>query len=445
METRLGIAELLSGTPGETLPPIALPRDRRSDHLFPRRLTVEPTLYCDVGCSFCKYAPPRQPAGEKDPDLVLSDESIDAIIAFSHETDLSELVITGGGEPTHELDKVLALITNSDVERIWLYTAVQWAQSVDDAAAFLVLLDHAASSAAVSELVVRLSVDRYHANRISTLPIRTVLRAIERSGGETTKIRIAIRTVFGDQDLVSEVLESLGGSVTWNQPDRSTGTGLISGHVIPIHAAGLVPTGRLSTTKLRRTTGPEPDFLHRYYAASLGPGWPVLYEGGWNVGVRPSGHVYLYGGAPADYGRLPHVDVATAVERISERPVNRAIAELGFQWFISTLLSIGISSERIFMDWQEPSVIAPRALANLRLRFLADLLALNDLEASGLLPPGDAHRMVEFALDIIQLSPDWAADVRAIARSALDEASAESSDVRVALGLTLKRAIGDDF
>lgn len=170
-----------------------------------RRLTLEITKYCDIGCTFCKYHV-RSRSGHARGNLILSSSAIDECLRYCEVHQVPAMVITGGGEPTYEFDTVLRLIRDSPCHDISLYTAGQWGETTGEAKDILDQL-HMANQARESpaDIELRLSVDDFHAERLGHRPAVNIIEQYGRHHHALNSIRLTIRTVLGYEAVLSDI------------------------------------------------------------------------------------------------------------------------------------------------------------------------------------------------------------------------------------------------
>ncbi|MFD4603860.1 hypothetical protein ACFWPQ_38285 [Streptomyces sp. NPDC058464] len=358
--------------------------DEAVHRLYPRRLFVEPTLNCDVGCTFCKYSPVPRGVGDAR-RMSLPPSALDAVVRFSASHPLEELIITGGGEPTYEMTVVAALLNRTFTKNVSLYTAGQWARTAADASEMLrSLIDLSRSGVTQRSLTIRLSVDRFHARTLGDEILGNIVSASRAHIGCDSSVDVSyeVRTILGQETYVEDLIRRLGGSL------RDAGRGSLSARVgdltFPVTARGIVPLGRMRLSRARRIQEKTAAELLEAYEYELGGGWPMLYKGGWNAGVRWSGDVYLYGGMPLPYGNVSRdgTDFSTSFRRMAEDPLNYIGAVRGFKTVCDLLLSAGLLTPALMEDLHDPSTYVPITLADPGPRMRAQIIAAESLARS---------------------------------------------------------------
>ena len=160
------------------------------------RLTMEITKYCDVGCSFCKYSAAPQSGKLKRPDFYLGKASVQECIDFTLKHGVKHLLITGGGEPTHELETLFGILASASCQSFSIYTAGQWGTTEELSAQWLLDLNaRLTDRSPTPDLLLRLSVDDFHEEKLSLAPIANIIRAYREHLNLLPSITLAIRTV----------------------------------------------------------------------------------------------------------------------------------------------------------------------------------------------------------------------------------------------------------
>lgn len=340
-----------------------------------RRLTLEVTKYCSVGCSFCKYNAPIPKNGIKKPELFLGTDAIAECVAFIATEGVEEVVLTGGGEPTHELATVLRTIREAPAKLFSLYTAGQWATTDGSAQQLLEQLHEAAthSKSPAARVRIRLSVDTFHGARIGTAPIVRILRIYQRLRDRLSRIDVYLRTVVHYDAPVQSIAGELGAHLEVVDLHKSHLI-LGDGTKLDILSLNLIPMGRLRPSASHRLQALRVTLsgLRRHF----GEGWPLVYSGGLNIGVRPSGRIYLYASTPEDLGRIPTARLAEVVRTIVAEPISVALFHDGLLTFFDALVTcdpaIGVAAE----VHKDPPLLVPSSCSAPETLLLAKLVAL---------------------------------------------------------------------
>jgi Radical SAM superfamily/4Fe-4S single cluster domain len=348
--------------------------------LLPARLFVEPTLACNVGCAFCKYS---AKSSSSQSNYRLPDTAIEGIRAYSSAHPLQELVITGGGEPTYEMDLVMRLLHDISAGQATIYTAAQWAETSDSAVEMISALERVCRSVE-RPLTIRLSIDTFHARTLGDDVLHNVIAAASMLDHDKDHgpISYGIRAVIGQEPYLEALIRREGGIVT--KASASTGSAILpTAHDdfdIPVLFKGIVPLGRMKPQRAAKLHVLSPEQLRMSYAQELGTGWPITYKGGWNAGVRWSGDVYLYGGSPVEYGNLKTgMPLLDAFYRMAADPINYLAAATGFATLYELFHKSGLLNDSLINVLHDPSLYLPIGLADAQLHSKAQAAAFEYL------------------------------------------------------------------
>jgi hypothetical protein len=117
---------------------------------------------CPVACEHCMYSSDLNRKSEKDS---LAPEELETAIELIDASRSEKLNITGGGEPFLKLPSILRLLETVRVPRIEIVTAGYWAKTPTAARRMINRLGAARRrNPHDPELMLRLSIDRYHLN-----------------------------------------------------------------------------------------------------------------------------------------------------------------------------------------------------------------------------------------------------------------------------------------
>jgi len=332
----------------QVVPPIPAP---------PRRLLIETTKFCSVGCSFCKYSAPL-PKGDSPKSL--TKEYFKQLVSLANNYMIPEAVLTGGGEPTDDWEFLKYAIDSLQTSIIHIYTAGQWGITKKESERKLLELYDVLSKSSNKKLVIRLSVDDFHFKKIGIEPVENIIRTFVNSEEFQNKISINIRTTINYSDCFQDLINSLDATLMLENLD--SGILKINKVEIPFWGMNLVPDGRVSGAFEKRLSFEEMERALTLGSEKNGIGWPVLYKGGLNLGVRPTGKLYIYGGSPINYGyENPHYSFG----RLERDLINWGIYILGVKGFYLKMKSEIETNHLSKNILNEPSLLIPKLLNNL--------------------------------------------------------------------------------
>ena len=346
-----------------------------SERFYPRRLTLEPTAYCEVGCGHCKYSS-RKFSRTSEIDYRFGRQVVNRIIGYLYESKVDEIIISGGGEPTYEMGILKRFLKVGGLKKVSIYTAAQWAQSYEKALAFYHEIAEAWSNNLKSELIFRISVDRFHLKCISRDMISNAISSFFSYFASDINVKLHIRSVDGDQSLIEGLLGLSGFEVSWDDEGHFRGRAVRGENTIFMTFMSLVPTGRMSAGSMPAKSDRRVSEYDKVYAQMYGVGWPVLIRGGLNVGVRPTGHLYLYGGPPHDYGSINNQSVEMCLKNMYRDPITLCLLFYGFGWIYEVLDFVGIDRREFRNKAYNPSVFVSYLLSDHRLSVYAYLYSL---------------------------------------------------------------------
>ncbi|HET6711254.1 radical SAM protein [Amycolatopsis sp.] len=306
---------------------------------------------CPVACKHCMYSSDLERKSEKDS---LSPAELEDAIAFIDETGSEKLNITGGGEPFLKLPSILRLLETVRVPRIELVTAGYWAKTQAAADRMLDRLVGAlAKNPRKPELMLRLSLDRYHLNAPYPVLIEhygNIARAWDRGGHD---MLLGFRGIQPDLGHVDRLLaEEVGGELTevdaWNLRLKLPGgrSAPLTFNVFRLSgkAGELVEGAELSTHSktIREYYGPfEKRQGQLVLATAVNDAIRGSYTdtGGLAITMNSDGSFWIFcGTAPDRRLMLGETDFAGAIEHFFADPVTRLLVDDGV-WALADVVA----------------------------------------------------------------------------------------------------------
>lgn len=176
---------------------------------------------CPVACEHCMYSSDlERKATTKDS---LEPDELESAIAFIDSTQSEKLNITGGGEPFLKLPSILRLLETVQVPRIEIVTAGYWAKTEQAAKRMIARLAEARRRNPLGpELMLRLSLDRYHINAPKPVRIEHYGNIAKAWAEDPGDMALGFRSIQPDRDYVDRLLaEEVGGELVtvddWNR------------------------------------------------------------------------------------------------------------------------------------------------------------------------------------------------------------------------------------
>jgi len=122
---------------------------------------VFPTKLCPVGCSFCYFSSDMK--GKRTRENAFDDEGVERFIRFTEDANPASIVVSGGGDPFVELEKLLRMIAGAKAHRIDLVTSGFWGRDYGKAQQIVEKVFAAAQkNPHKPQIRLRLSIDEYH-------------------------------------------------------------------------------------------------------------------------------------------------------------------------------------------------------------------------------------------------------------------------------------------
>lgn len=175
---------------------------------------------CPVACEHCMYSSDLERKSDK---IALSKSELEDAIRFISESSSQKLNITGGGEPFLKFSSILRLLETVEVPRIEIVTAGHWAMTAKRTARIMRQIDEARARNPVNpDLLLRLSIDRYHIN--APRPVRIEYYGnVLRCWAETRpNYAVGLRSIQPDMGTVDRMIaEEIGAGIgvvdDWNR------------------------------------------------------------------------------------------------------------------------------------------------------------------------------------------------------------------------------------
>jgi len=192
------------------------------------------TKYCNVGCEFCFYRSPKHTRKDKEGNITR--DGVQKIIQFINSSNISEILLSGGGEPFLRFESICQIIENLKHGKIAIATSADWASNQEKAAQKLSKLHEIISSNQnYIEVTLRLSVDRYHADRLDydLSNVINVIRIFESNQQFGKSLKFALRSITHDST-IDRLLNLLDVSQIQRKSKTELFITLKSGLIIPV-------------------------------------------------------------------------------------------------------------------------------------------------------------------------------------------------------------------
>lgn len=158
------------------------------------------TKFCDVECAHCFFKSRKNVDNKHSKEYELTEEGLNKVIDFINNSNNGYLSVLGGGEPFNRFDYILEIIKRVKTDRMILVTSANWAVTKEGAYEKVNLLKEAlASRTEPINLVLRISIDKWHALKIGNKSIINILEIMEKES--TDNFNLEIHTLVGDNTL----------------------------------------------------------------------------------------------------------------------------------------------------------------------------------------------------------------------------------------------------
>ena len=188
--------------------------------------TVWLTKLCNAHCAHCFSKPPERYDKRKIKEYQFSEFGIRKLIRFINDSNCSYLMISGGGEPTLCKESLFEIVKNANVERIVIVTNGMWGCDYYSAKKLIDgLYKKLSERSAMCELVIRISVDKFHAKSLGTDMIPNIINVFANNYSENQYFHLMFHTIIGDDTIEKVVAKMpnvrLDETVVYNSSDST--------------------------------------------------------------------------------------------------------------------------------------------------------------------------------------------------------------------------------
>ena len=173
-------------------------------------MTAWLTKSCPIGCDFCFFHSPLVKVGER--DNTLTEEGIEKLIDMIQDANVTELMVSGGGEPFIVFEKLLSIIGRAFVDRIVIATGANWSKTKERAEKHLSQIrEKKLNNKKNPKITIRLSIDKYHHEKLSNSNdfdyIKNIIIAFKELNLTKDNIWLEFRTIFSDETVTHLINE----------------------------------------------------------------------------------------------------------------------------------------------------------------------------------------------------------------------------------------------
>ena len=188
---------------------ISITKDKRKVFRGKTMAFVFLTKFCDVECAHCFFRSKRRKKVENIKEYELSHTGLEKLIEFLNQSNNGYLSILGGGEPFNRFDYIIEILEKVRTDRIILVTSGNWAKDYQEAEEKIDKINKTIKKRKEDiQVVLRISVDKWHRNKISVDTICNIIKIMSRNRNNK-KMELQLHGINGDSTL-EETLKKYG-------------------------------------------------------------------------------------------------------------------------------------------------------------------------------------------------------------------------------------------
>lgn len=171
-------------------------------------ITVWLTRLCNANCAHCFSRPPKRYDKERIKEYQFSFNGIRKLIQFINDSNCTYLMISGGGEPMFYKEAIFEIIENTNAERIVIVTNGIWGYDYHSAKKLINKLYQKLSERKNNcELVLRISVDKFHAESLGTDMIPNIFNVFKSEYPNDKSFHLMFHSIIGDNTMEKVALK----------------------------------------------------------------------------------------------------------------------------------------------------------------------------------------------------------------------------------------------
>lgn len=171
-------------------------------------ITVWLTRLCNANCAHCFSKPPIKYDKKRMKEYQFSFDGVSKLIQFINDSNCAYLMISGGGEPTFYKEAIFEIIENVNVDRIVIVTNGIWGRNYSSAQELIAKAYQKLSERKTKcELVLRVSVDRFHAEALGTDMIPNIFNIFRNNYPNDELFHLMFHSIIGDNTMAEVVSE----------------------------------------------------------------------------------------------------------------------------------------------------------------------------------------------------------------------------------------------
>ena len=184
----------------EIVEKVRIPKEKRKKFPGKTMAFLFLTKFCDVECAHCFFKSRKNVNNKHSKEYEFTEEGLNNVINFINASNNGYLSVLGGGEPFNRYDYILEIVKRVKTDRMILVTSGNWAVNYEEAKKKILEIKEALASRNDNlELVLRISIDKWHVLKIG---YKSIINILEIMKEETTeKFTMEIHTLVGDNTL----------------------------------------------------------------------------------------------------------------------------------------------------------------------------------------------------------------------------------------------------
>jgi hypothetical protein len=180
-----------------------MPSNKQKRHDGKSMVVVLPTRFCKVGCTHCIFnsKPKFKNSNVSEKDEVSWDGCLKTV-EFINAANVEYVLIAGGGEPFEKEDVVYHIIKHCKVNRVVIASNGFWGKTYERASQVINKLRNLVDRKDESlTLVLRLSLDQWHTERIGNKVIANIVHAFDSLIGKHNRFVLELHTIENDKSI----------------------------------------------------------------------------------------------------------------------------------------------------------------------------------------------------------------------------------------------------
>lgn len=187
---------------------IKVPENYRKSFDGKSMTTVWLTRFCNANCTHCFSRPPKKYDKKRIKEYQFSFNGIRKLIQFINDSNCAYLMISGGGEPMFYTEAIFAIVENVSADRIVIVTNGIWGEDYFSAKKLIAKLYQKLSERITKcELVLRISVDKFHAESLGTDMISNIFNIFRSEYSNDESFHLMFHSIIGDNTMEKVALK----------------------------------------------------------------------------------------------------------------------------------------------------------------------------------------------------------------------------------------------